>query len=290
MPNMRSIKTHIKSVTNTQQITKAMKMVAASKLRKVQGSMQVMRPFVRANKDMLDALLDAGAGDENAYIKPKAQVKKVSYYLMVGNRGLYGMYNTSILKYMEEIAAKETRPYEVVVVGRWGRDVIRKSGLPIYITIDDFNDAPTMGEALELAENIKKKYLSDRVDEIYLVYQSFVSALTQKPVCKQLLPVRRMEKEEVRNIQEFEFIPDENSVLEGVIDLYLNNKIYMAMLEARCSEHSARMTAMSAATDSTKELLGELNLSLNRARQAAITTEISEIVGGASALKNKKQM
>lgn len=287
MANMRAIRTRIKSVKNTQQITKAMKMVAVSKLRRTQAGMQAMRPFADKSQEVLDTLLASGSGVENRFIAPRKTVNNVCYVLFVGNRGLCGMYNSAVLRFMEEIAAAEQRSFKVVVCGRWGKDVIAKSGLPVIKTFNDLSDTPTANEALELAEYLKQLYLSGEADEIHIVYQHYHSALRQEPVAHRLLPAAP-ESETEASKKQFIFAPDAQSVLESVMQLYINNRVLSIMLEAKCGEHSARMTAMTSATDSTKTLIDQLGLSLNRARQAAITTEISEIVGGASALKRKK--
>ena len=287
MANMRAIRTRIKSVKNTQQITKAMKMVAVSKLRRTQAGMQAMRPFAEKSQEVLDTLLASGSGVENRVIAPRQTATKVCYVLFVGNRGLCGMYNSAVLRFMEEIAAAEERDFSVVVCGRWGKDVISKSGLPVIRTFAELSDTPNANEALEVAEYLKQMYLNGQADEIHIVYQHYHSALRQEPVAHRLLPAApESEAEGVK--RQFIFAPDAASVLESVMQLYINNRVLSIMLEAKCGEHSARMTAMTAATDSTKTLIDELGLSLNRARQAAITTEISEIVGGASALKRKK--
>lgn len=287
MANMRAIRTRIKSVKNTQQITKAMKMVAVSKLRRTQAGMQAMRPFSEKSQEVMNTLLAGGSGLENRFIKPRKEVKKVCYVLFVGNRGLCGMYNSAIMHFMQDIAASETRPYCVVVCGRWGKDVIAKSNMPVLETFSELSDTPNAVEALDVSEYIKDLYLKGEVDEVHLVYQRYISALKQEPCSEQLLPAKP-ETEENKGGKVFVFEPNPESVLESVMQLYINNKVLSVMLDAKCGEHSSRMTAMTAATDSTKELIGELGLSLNRARQAAITTEISEIVGGAAALKKKK--
>lgn len=262
-------------------------MVAVSKLRRTQAGMQAMRPFADKSQEVLDALLASGSGDENRFIAPRKKVNNVCYVLFVGNRGLCGMYNSAVLRFMEEIAAAEQRSFSVVICGRWGKDVIAKSGLPVVKTFNDLSDTPTANEALELAEYLKQMYLSGEADEIHLVYQHYYSALRQEPVAHRLLPAAP-ESETKAPKKEFIFAPDAQSVLESVMQLYINNRVLSIMLEAKCGEHSARMTAMTSATDSTRTLIDQLGLSLNRARQAAITTEISEIVGGASALKRKK--
>jgi len=288
MANMRAIRTRIKSVKNTQQITKAMKMVAVSKLRKTQAGMQAMRPFAERSQDVLNSLLTGGASLDNPFITPRKEVKKVCYVLFVGNRGLCGVYNNAILHFMRDIAKEETRDYCLVVCGRWGKDVIAKTGMPVLETFAELSDTPNGHDALEVSEYLKNLYLTGKVDEVHLVYQHYVSALKQVPECYQLLPAKPETSENTAGKKDYIFAPDMSSVLESVMRLTINNKILSVMLEAKCGEHSSRMTAMTAAADNTKELIGKLDLSLNRARQAAITTEISEIVGGAAALKKKK--
>ncbi len=289
MANMRAIRTRIKSVKNTQQITKAMKMVAVSKLRKTQAGMQAMRPFAEKSQEVLNTLLSGGVSLDNPFIKPRKEVKKVCYVLFVGNRGLCGAYNSSIVHFMRDIAESETRDYGLVVCGRWGKDVIAKTEMPVLRTFNELSDTPSGNEALEVSEYLKNLYLNGEADEVHLVYQHYVSALKQEPTDYQLMPAKPEKSDaEQGSAKSFIFVPDMTSVLESVMRLTINNKILSVMLEAKCGEHSARMTAMTAAADNTKELIGKLDLSLNRARQAAITTEISEIVGGAAALKKKK--
>jgi len=288
MANMRAIRSRIKSVKNTQQITKAMKMVAVSKLRRTQSGMNAIRPFAERSQEMLNMLPGTDSKLENRFIQPHKEIRKVCYVLFIGNRGLCGMYNNAILRFMQDIAESETRDYFVIVCGRWGKDIIAKSKLPVKRVVDDMSDTPTAHEALALSESLKKMFLNGEADEIHLVYQKYISALSQKPSVTQLLPASPETGDASAGEKDFIFEPSAESVLESVMQLYINNKVYSVMLEAKCGEHSSRMTAMTSATDSTKELIDKLGLSLNRARQAAITTEISEIVGGASALKKKK--
>lgn len=289
MANMRAIRTRIKSVKNTQQITKAMKMVAVSKLRRTQSSMQAMRPFAEKSQEVMDALLSGSSGLENRFVKPRKEVKKVCYVLFLGNRGLCGAYNSALLHYANSVIKQSGKDYGLVVCGRWGKDVINSSRLNVVRTFSEVSDTPGMDDALELADYLKSLYTSGEYDQVQLIYQHYVSALRQDPMCTQLLPAVP-EKSDKRDgaSRIYLFQPDAQSVLESVMQLYINNKIMSVLLEAKCGEHSARMTAMTAAADSTKSLISELDLKLNRARQAAITTEISEIVGGASALKRKK--
>lgn len=283
---MRAIRTRIKSVQNTQQITKTMKMVAAANLRRTQSGMGGMRAFAEKTQAMLDTVLAGGETYGAPLLTPHDEVKKVCYVLFVGNRGLCGMYNHALLRFLQRTLQDETREAYVIVYGRWGRDLMRQMNLPVTRTYQEASDTPTMEQALALAEELKRLYLSGEADEVHLVYQHFRSMLAQEPTDVQLLPAAAHTEGEAAH--DYLFEPDRASILENLLQLYVNNTVYATMLEAKVGEHASRMTAMSAATDSTAELIGTLQLHLNRARQAAITTEISEIVGGANALKLSK--
>ena len=288
MANMRAIRTRIKSVKNTEQITKAMKMVAVSKLRRTQNSMQAMRPFAEKSQEVMDTLLSGSSGLQNRFITPHKEVKKICYVLFLGNRGLCGAYNSAVLHYANSVIKRSGKDYGLVVCGRWGKDVLANSKLNVIYTFSELSDTPTVDEALEISDYLKELYLNGEYDEIHLIYQHYVTALRQEPTDALFLPAKPEKSDDADQTRVFIFEPDTGSVLEGVMQLYLNNKIMSTLLDAKCGEHSARMTAMTAAADSTKSLIAELDLRLNRARQAAITTEITEIVGGASALKKKK--
>ena len=287
MANMRAIRSRIKSVQNTQQITKTMKMVAAANLRRTQTGMSAMRTFAAETQQLMDALLAGGAQYPNPLLERREDVKNVCYVLFVGNRGLCGMYNHANVRFLQQLCREETRPCSVVVYGRWGRDVIAQSGLNVVETFQEVSDTPTMNDALQLADHLKRMYLSGEADEIHLIYQHFRSVLSQNPADLQLLPAAPEAQGEPPH--DYIFEPDEATILENVLQLYVNNTVLSVLLEAKTGEHAARMTAMSTATDSTRELIAALQLHLNRARQAAITTEISEIVGGANALKKNKK-
>ena len=284
MANMREIRARIKSVKSTQQITKAMKMVSAAKLRRTEGSMATVRNFAEQSQRILDELLSGGADYANRFLTPREEVKKVCYVLFVGSRGLCGIYNHAMLRYAQEILAAETRPYSLVVCGRWGRDVIAHEGLQAERTFADMSDTPTLEDSLALADYLKEKYLKEEADEIHLLYQHYHSVLQQTPTSLQLLPAKAETAEKSESGNEYIFEPDGETVLENLMQLYLNNTVYSVLLEAKVGEQAARMTAMSTATDATTELIDDLSLQLNRVRQAAITTEIAEIVGGANAL------
>ena len=284
MANVRAIRTHIKSVESTRKITKSMKMVSAAKLKRTQQAMNALRPYAAAAQEMLARVCAEPAAKDNAFLK-KREAKRVLYVLFVGNRGLCGVYNTALLKYLGALAEREERDFSVLVCGRWGRDLLAASALPIAETLDTLSDTPTREEAEELAEKLKALYLSGEADEIVLVYERYYSALRQEPETLRLLPLEPAPAKDRKLILE----PDGKTLTDGLVRLNILCTVWSVLLEARTGEHSARMTAMTAATDNTEQLLETLNLELNHARQSAITKEITEIVGGANALKDSKE-
>ena len=284
MANVRSIRKHIKSVESTRKITRSMKMVSAAKLKRTQQAMNTLLPWSDAAEQMLARACADAAAKNHPVLGPR-ECRRVLYVLLLGNRGLCGVYNTALLKYMEGLAERETREFSVLVCGRWGRDLIAATSLPVEETIDTLSDAPTAEEADTLADRLGELYLSGEADEIVLVYERYYSALRQEPDRKRLLPVEPAAAEETRLI----FEPDEETILDELVRLYLHGTVWATLLEAKTGEHSARMTAMTAATDNTEQLLETLSLELNHARQSAITKEITEIVGGANALHDAKE-
>lgn len=290
MASMREIRARIRSVKNTQQITKTMKMVASAKLHRTQSGLSGIRSFAQRSQHVLSELLAGeNAGYDNEFLLPRKEIRTVCYVLFVGNRGLCGVYNHAVLRHAQELVQADGRPCTVVACGSWGRDIIAQSGLPVRHTFDALSDTPDMAEALPVADYLKRLYLSGEADEIHLVYQRFRSALQQVPDQVQLLPAQLQPQEREEAGNDYIFEPNARSVLENMVQLYLNNMVYSVLLEAKVSEQASRMTAMSAATDATTELINDLSLQLNRVRQAAITTEIAEIVGGANALKKAKK-
>lgn len=281
MANLRKIRTRIKSVQSTQQITKSMKMVAASKLRRTQAAFGDLRSFAEKSGEILSRV-GSGAKD-NPYLTAHAEREKLCYVLIVGNRGLCGTYNTSLLRYVDELRGQDEREAFLVVAGRWGKDMIQTLGLPVRRSFE-ISDTPSSAEARALSDYLRELYRDGEADEIVLVYQQFRSILSQNPGSRTLLPLTLQES--AAGDRDVIFEPDRESLLNTLVDMYLDNTVHAALLEARTGEHSSRMTAMTSASDNTEELIAELTLELNHARQSAITTEISEIVGGAAALKN----
>lgn len=281
MANLRKIRTRIKSVQSTQQITKSMKMVAAAKLRRTQTAFGELRSFAEKSRQILARL--GVETEDDPCLQARTEQKTVCYVLIVGNRGLCGTYNSSLLRYVEELRREDEREAFLVVAGRWGRDMVPTAGIPIRQTIE-VSDTPSSAEARELSAFLKELYQSGEADEVVLVYQQFRSVLSQNPGCRTLLPLETGEDAAADGDVIFE--PDRASLVKTMVDMALDNTVHAVLLEARTGEHAARMTAMTSASDNTEELIAELTLELNHARQAAITTEITEIAGGASALQN----
>ena len=295
MANLRAIRTRIKSVENTRQITKSMKMVAAAKLRKTQAAFADLRAFADRSAELLAQMSGDSAAKGNPWMTPREEIRTVCYVLIVGNRGLCGTYNQALLRYCEDFIKQSGRENYVISCGRWGKDLIASAGLEVRETFE-IGDTPTHEEALKLAERLKALYRDGTADEVVLVYQHYRTVLSQEPTHAVLLPIPSKNEGSSSNSTlkssldtDIIYEPDRESLLATLMDMYIGNTVHAVLLEARTGEHSARMTAMTAAADNTEELISELTLELNHARQAAITTEISEIAGGAEALRNNAE-
>ena len=281
MANMRELRMRVKSLESTQQMTKSMKMVAASKLRRTQISYGKMKSFADRCSEIMKDVMSGSASEENPFLQLRPDRKRVCYVLFVGNRGLCGAYNQAVLRFLADVLKQETRECFLVVCGRWGKEAILKTGVPVERWFDQMSDTPGPDEGQMLSGYLKELYLSGRADEIILVYQKYISALVQEPGMERLLPAT-VPQEMPAAGREYLFEPDQHSVVDRLVEMYLDHMVYFAMLEAKTSEHSARMTAMTAASDNADELITDLRLAMNHARQAAITTEIAEISGGAA--------
>ncbi|HHX50588.1 MAG TPA: F0F1 ATP synthase subunit gamma [Clostridia bacterium] len=285
MPGMRDIKRRIRSIQSTQQITKAMKTVAAAKLRKTQGKVVAARPYA----EKLGQVLGRLAADLEEYEHPFLEEREggtAAYVVVTGDRGLAGGYNINVMRLAEEtIREKKEEQVAIIAVGRKARDYFRRRNYSLLREYLEIGDEPHYIQARELARELVGIYLKGEVDKLYLVYTSFYSTIRHVPRVEQLLPVEILPSgPEEQDLQEYLYEPAKEIVLETLLPRYLETLTYRALLEAKTSEHGARMTAMDAATDNAAEMIDKLTLSFNRARQAAITREISEIVGGAAAL------
>ncbi len=282
--NQRDIKRRINSTKNTAQITKAMEMVAAAKLRRVQEAVQQSKPFLAKMQEML-----AGISKSARWIKhpllAERPVKRTGYLVITGDRGLAGPYNAQIIRVaLQEFRDKDKSTYTVYAVGRRGRDFFHKHGYPVGGEVIGVPDVPTYDSVKDLAKQVVAAYAAEEFDELYFIYNEFINPVTQRPVVKKVLPLSDVGTNTENNTQ-YLFEPDAEAVFEQLLPRYAETLVYQAVLDAKASFHGAQMAAMGNATDAAKEMIDALTLQLNRARQAAITTQIVEIVGGAEALK-----
>ncbi|SMC00086.1 ATP synthase F1 subcomplex gamma subunit [Thermanaeromonas toyohensis ToBE] len=283
MPTMRDLKRRIRSIKNTQQITKAMKMVAAAKLRKIQDKVTAGRPYGDKIRQVVGRLLASGEGGVQPLAR-KREVRKVGYCLITADRGLAGGYNANLIRLAQERLEKENRACALITVGRKGRDFFRRRGVEILAEYTGVEDVPDFLFARKLARELERLFLEGALDEIHLIYSRFYSALRQVPQVVKLLPISPPADETPRAL-EYLYEPARELLLAELLPRYVEIEVYRALLEAKASEHGARMTAMDNATENAAEMIEKLTLSFNRARQAAITREILEVVAGAEALR-----
>ncbi|GAV24193.1 ATP synthase subunit gamma [Carboxydothermus islandicus] len=281
MPSMRDLRRRIKSIKNTQQITKAMKMVAAAKLRRAQEMVVASRPYAKRIKDVL-ARAAAATTETTHPLLIKREVKATGYVLITADRGLCGGFNANLIR-KATVELKEFANPKLITVGRKGRDFFKKRGFEIVGEFTNLGESISFDAARVIAGFIMEKYLDGTFDEVYLVFSEFVNPLVQRPQTVKLLPLEAP-AEETRG-GEYIFEPSADAVLNTLLPKYVEVQVYRALLESKASEHGARMTAMDTATENATEMIAKLTLQLNRARQAAITKEIAEIVGGAAALE-----
>lgn len=279
---IREIKRAIRSKQNMKQITKAMEMVAASKLRKAQMAAESARPYADKLKEVVGSIAAGTKGVKHPMLETR-EVKKTGYLVITSDRGLAGGYNANVLrKVMTEIRERHSSPaeYSIFVIGSKGRDFFKKRNIPILEEVTGLSDSPTFSDIKSIAAAAVRNFENGSYDQLFLVYNQFKNAITQIPTVKRLLP---MEDVSVETTSAYEYEPSAEGVLEVLLPKYAETLIYSALLDGKASEFGAKMTAMSSATKNATKMINELTLSYNRARQASITQEISEIVAGANA-------
>jgi F-type H+-transporting ATPase subunit gamma len=282
---LREIKARIKSTQNTRQITKAMKMVAAAKLRRAQERAEAARPYADKMREVVMSIAAGTSGAKHPMLESRP-VKKTGYVVITSDRGLAGGYNANVLRMVARTIEERHNSkdeYTIIVLGRKGRDFFKKRGYPIADEFVNVSDSPTFADIKNVARNAVQLFAEGEIDELYLVYNKFISAIQQEPTELRLLPLSGVEKVEGTPLYDFE--PSADEVLADLLPKYAETLIFSALLDAKASEQGARMTAMGNATDNASDMIDRLTLFYNRARQAAITQEIAEIVGGASALE-----
>ncbi len=291
MESTRDIKGRIKSVTNIQQITKAMKMVAAARLRKAEEKANGSRPYA----EKIGELLRRASSETSGFTSPlfrKGDVKKVAYLVICGDKGLAGAYNSNVMKRtVQEISGKDRSSYALYVCGKQAKNYLKFRGYEVDSYHFGFSDKPSAHDSIELAKEMVDYFTNEEVDEVYIIYTKFITALRQEVKVDKLLPIEQPNDEEKMGSKEgqielpYLFLPNPADVLSRLLPEYVQVQIYNAMLQSAASELGSRMAAMSAATDNAAERIDDLNLTYNKARQAQVTNEISEIVGGAAALE-----
>ncbi len=284
MSNLREIKRRIRAISNIQHVTGAMKMVAAARLRRAQSQVWAARPYAQKTAEVAGRL----ALSPNAQTLPLVaarEVKKRAYVLFVSDKGLAGAYNANLIHLAEDRLLKESQPAGLVIVGRKGLQYFRRRSVEILKYYIEIGDQPDLSLARELARQLMDMFLSGQVDEVNLIYARFISALRNIPQVERLLPIETPSSVEGTETVDYIYEPEPMEVLEAILPRYCEIKVYQALLEAKASELSARMVAMEGATKNSGEMIEKLTLSFNKARQAAITTELLEVATGAEALK-----
>jgi len=274
----KEIKTRIRSMESTKQITKAMEMVAASKLRRAQAQVLSSRPYFEILFNTINDIVDTNRDFSSPYLIQRP-VKKTAYVVIAGDRGLAGGYNSNILKLvMNEIQGKDTC---VVPIGKKAVDYFKSHNVPMLTTNYAEAEDMSLGDCFTIAKRLCKQYLAGEFDEICVAYTNFVSVLSQTPGSLRLLPLLRHDTGKEGTVEsDIVYEPDATEVFDAIIPEYLGGILYGALCESRASEQAARRTAMDSATQNADEMIANLSLQFNRARQAAITQEITEIVAG----------
>lgn len=286
MSGMREIKRRIKSVTSTKQITKAMEMVAAAKLRRAQERAEQSKPYADKLIEVIAAIAQ-GTTEFSHPMLEKRPIKKTGYIVIAADRGLSGGYNSNVIrKAVTAIKKHESADeYAIFAVGRKVVDYFKKRDYPLMGEITGLKDYPTFLDIKSITNAAVNMYADGELDEVYIVYNQFQSAISQIPTQQLLLPLDNLaDKTKGASTTEYIYDPSAAEVLGELLPKYAETLIYSAVLNAKASEFGATMTAMGSATDNADDMIKELSLRYNRARQAAITQEISEIVGGANAL------
>jgi F-type H+-transporting ATPase subunit gamma len=287
MAGGREIVTKIRSVENTKKVTSALEMVSASKIRKSQDLMKESRPYARMMHRVIGHLGKARPEYRHPFTIEHPDVKKVGYIVISSDRGLCGGLNNNLFKQiLADMGEWQNKEVDVcmVALGKKAMAYFKNVKVEIMAAASDFGEKPQIEDLIGAVRGMLDEYSERKVDRVYLVYNDFVNTMVQKPVIEQLLPLPPTDDEEVRDIWDYIYEPDAETLLNSVMTRYIEALVYQGVLENLASEHAARMIAMKSATDNASDLIDELNLVYNKARQAAITQEISEIVGGAAAV------
>lgn len=287
MAGTKEVRTKIASVKSTQKITSAMEMVAASKMRKTQDRMKLGKPYASRIRAVIGHLANATSEYRHTYLTERDEVKRVGYIVISSDRGLCGGLNINLFKAtmnaMKEWHDKGVEA-DICAVGNKAMDFFRNYGGNVVAVLKDVGDDHSAADLIGTVKVMLDAFANEKVDKVYLVSNEFVNTMTQKPVVRQLLPLLAAQDEKLKHPWDYIYEPDAEELLEGLLTRYIESQVHQGVVENKACEQAAKMIAMKSATDNAGELIDELELIYNKARQSAITQEISEIVGGAAAI------
>ena len=287
MSGSKEIVGKIKSVQNTRKVTRALEMVSASKIRKAQDFMQASRPYARMMRQVIGHLATAKLENPHPFMVPRPDIKRVAYIVVATDRGLCGGLNNNMFRQLlGEFRAWQQQGVEVttVIIGRKAAQFFRRLKVDIAASTQDLGERPRLEDLIGSIKVVLDDFRAERLDRINLCYNRFINTMSQKVTVEQLLPLPPTEEEEYKRSWDYLYEPSPESLLDDFLTRYIEVVVYQATLENLASEHAARMVAMKSASDNASSLIEDLKLVYNKARQAAITQEISEIVGGAAAV------
>ena len=286
MASGKEIRTKIGSVKNTQKITRAMEMVAGSKMRKAQAQMERTRPYAERIQKVISHLANANPEYQHSYMV-KRDVKRVGIVVVSSDRGLCGGLNTNLFrKTLQEVTRlkAEKKDINVCIIGRKAQQFFKRIGGNVVAEASNLGDAPSMGDLIGSVKVMLDAYENQEIDQLLVIYNHFVNTMTQKPTVEQLLPLEMADDEKLKHHWDYIYEPDAKTVVDELLTRYIESRVFQGVVENIACEQSARMVAMKSASDNAGDLINELQLDYNKARQAAITQEISEIVSGAAAV------
>jgi F-type H+-transporting ATPase subunit gamma len=286
MPGTKEIRSKIASVKSTQKITKAMQMVATSKMRRAQERMKLARPYAEKMRNVIGHLTEANPDYRHPFLQER-EPKAVGIIIVSTDRGLAGGLNANVFKrvllLMREWQGKGAQ-VSLTILGSKGLAFFRRLGMPILANVSGLGDRPHIKDLIGTVKVMLDAYKDGKIDRVFMVNAKFVNTMTQQPVVEQLLPVVPVDNKDLQEHWDYIYEPDAKDILDGLLMRYVESQVYQGAVENVASEMAARMVAMKAASDNAGKLIGELQLVYNKARQAAITKELSEIVGGAAAV------
>ena len=288
MASLKEIDSRIKSTKKMKQITKAMNMVSSSKLRRAEKNTKQFEPYMEKMQDAITAIAGASKNSSHPMLRPR-HIQRSGYLVITSDKGLAGAYSSNVLKRLvNDIKEKHTNSdeYSIIVLGQSGVDFLKNRGYEVESSVVDVPDQTSFKSIQAIAKHAIDLFSEEHIDELKIYYSHYVSVLENKPSVKQVLPLSQEDSSQGQGqMSSYEFEPDKDSILRVILPQYVESLIYGTILDAKASEHAARMTAMKNASDNATELIDDLSLQYNRARQAEITQQITEIVGGSAALE-----